>query len=66
MGSMDRVSADYKMTKEKCASLARNSKDVCMAEAKGAERIAKAEREAQYKPSTKATHSVDIAKADAA
>ncbi|WOI46591.1 hypothetical protein [Acidovorax sp. BLS4] len=62
----DRISADYKMNKQKCDSMTANAKDVCMKEAKGAEKVAKAELEAQYKPSDKATYKVNEARADAA
>jgi hypothetical protein len=47
----DRISADYKAGRDKCGTLKDNAKDICVAEAKGAEKIAKAELEAQYKPS---------------
>ena len=62
----DRVEADYKANKEKCASLSANTKDICQAEAKGAEKVAKAELEAQYKPSPSHDKKVRDAKADAA
>lgn len=62
----DRITADYKMNKEKCDGLQGNAKDVCQKEAKGAEKVAKAELEAQYKPSAKATRKVAEAKGDAA
>ena len=34
--SKDRISADYKMHKQKCDALSGNAKDVCEKEAKGA------------------------------
>ncbi|MBC7437351.1 MAG: hypothetical protein H7332_14950 [Bdellovibrionales bacterium] len=43
-----------------------NAKDICMAEAKGTEKVAKAENEAQYKPSAKHSYKVNEVKADAA
>ena len=48
------ISADYKMNKQKCDALKANAKDICVKEAKGAQDVAKAELEAQYKPSAKA------------
>ena len=59
------ISADYKMNKQKCDALKANAKDICVKEAKGAEDVAKAELEAQYKPSDKATYNVNEARADA-
>jgi hypothetical protein len=63
--SQERISADYKMGKEKCKSLAGNARDVCMKEAKGAENVAMAELWVQYKPSDKAHYQARVAKADA-
>ena len=53
------------MAKQKCGSLSGNANDICEAEAKGNENIAKAELEAKYKPSEKARYKAWIAKADA-
>ena len=61
----DRIGADYKAAKAQCDTLQGNAKDVCMKEAKGREKVAKAELEAQYKPSDKATYNVNEARADA-
>jgi len=61
----DRITADYKMNKQKCDALKANAKDICMKEAKGTENVAKAELEAQYKPSDKAHYKARVAKADA-
>jgi hypothetical protein len=60
------ASADYKVNRDKCGSLQANAKDICVAEAKGAEKVAKAELESQYKPSAKHTRDVGMAKADTA
>lgn len=62
----DRVEADYKASREKCATLSANAKDICQAEAKGTEKVAKAELEAQYKPGPRQDQKVLDAKADAA
>jgi hypothetical protein len=44
----DRISASYKSDKAACDALSGNAKDVCMEEAKGKEKIAKAELEYGY------------------
>ena len=62
----DRIEGDYKVSRDKCASLKANAKDICVAEAKGVEKTAKAELEAQYKPSPRNEQKVKDAKADAA
>ncbi|MBT9474528.1 hypothetical protein [Polaromonas sp.] len=62
----DQISADYKVNRDKCATLKANAKDICVAEAKGVEKVAKAELEAQYKPSAKNTQKIALAKGDAA
>ncbi|MDB5895075.1 MAG: hypothetical protein JWQ88_2606 [Rhodoferax sp.] len=61
-----RIEADYKAARDKCGSLSANAKDICMSEAKGAEKVAKAELAVQYKPSAKNDVKVREAKADAA
>ena len=61
----DTIEADYKASKEKCKALTDNAKDICVKEAKGQEDVAKAELEAQYKPSTKAAYKARVARADA-
>jgi hypothetical protein len=60
-----RISADGKVARTNCDSLSANAKDICVAEAKGAEAIAKAELEARNKPSVKARYDVRVAKAQA-
>ncbi|MES2945275.1 MAG: hypothetical protein V4772_20605 [Pseudomonadota bacterium] len=60
------ISTSYKASRDKCDALKSNAKDICMSEAKGAEKVAKAELEAQYKPSAKHTEAVALAKGDAA
>ena len=62
----DRASAEYKTAKAQCDRLAGNPKDVCIAEAKAAERKTIAEAEAQYKNTDKARRDarIDVAEAD--
>jgi len=62
----NRIEADYKAAKVKCDTLKANAKDVCEKEAKGAEKVAKAELDAAYKPDAKASEKVARVKAEAA
>ena len=61
----DRISTDYKSAKVACDALSGNPKDICMAQAKGSEKVAKAELQASYKPSAKTRNEIRIAKAKA-
>jgi hypothetical protein len=62
-----RIEAEYKAAREKCNSMKDNAKDICVAEAKGKQNVAKAELDAkQAKDPTKAQRKVDEAKAEAA
>jgi hypothetical protein len=65
-GAVDRASAVYKDARAKCDALKDNPKDVCVAEAKAAEKRAKAEAEANYMGTVKARTDARIANADAA
>jgi len=62
----DRIAADYKAAKASCDSMSGNAKDICVAEAKGREKVAKAELENNYKPTDKNRYDVAVAKANAA
>jgi hypothetical protein len=44
----ERISAEYKADKAACDALSGNAKDVCVQEAKGKEKVAKAELEYSY------------------
>ena len=62
----ERIESEYKVAKEKCDAMSGNQKDICVAEAKGKERVAKAENDAKTaKDQTRARAKVDRAKADA-
>jgi hypothetical protein len=61
----DRAEADYKAARAKCDPMSGNAKDVCVAEAKAAEKKAKAEAEAQYKNTDRARKNARTAAADA-
>jgi len=45
--------AQYKVDSKACASLAKNAKDICAAEATGNQKVAKAQAEAAYKNTPK-------------
>jgi len=62
----DQIAAQYKSAKAQCDSLKANAKDICMAEATGANRVAKAELEAHKKDSPTTRYNVRVAKAEAA
>ena len=61
-----RIEADAKAAKAKCKDMKGNEKDICMAEAKGQEKVAKAELAAKQKDTPKNRYDVAAAKADAA
>ena len=60
----DRIEADAKAAKAKCGSMKGNEKDVCQAEAKANEKVAKAELEQKYEPSDRHARKVDETKAE--
>ena len=60
------IEADYKTAKTGCDSLLGNPKEICLAEAKGKEKVALAELVQPNGPKNKAAYNVAIAKADAA
>lgn len=55
----------YKADKSTCDALSGNAKDICMEEAKGREKVAKAEANAMYVNTPKAREEARVAKADA-
>lgn len=61
----DRISAEYKAAKAACGSLSGNAQDICVEEAKGQEKTAKAELEATYQPTPKSRYQARVAKAEA-
>jgi len=62
----DKIAAEYKSARAACASLSGNSSDICVAEAKGTEKVAMADLEASYKPTSKTLYQARVAKAEAA
>ena len=61
----DSATETYKSARAKCDALSANSKDVCVEEAKAAEKRSKAEAQAQYKNTPRAHMKARIAAADA-
>ncbi|MDO9225494.1 MAG: hypothetical protein Q8M09_20065 [Pseudomonadota bacterium] len=61
----DKIALEYKASKANCAPLAGNLNDICVAGAKGQEKVALAELEASYKPTRKNRYLALVAKADA-
>ena len=57
--------ATYKADKAACDALKANAKDICMEEAKGKQKVAKAEANAAYEGTPKARESARKARADA-
>ena len=63
--AMRRAEAQYKSAKATCDALSGNAKDICVEEAKGNERIAKAEAEAAYNNTPRMRERVRVVRADA-
>lgn len=62
-----KASADtqYKVDKDACTSLSGNAKDICIAQAKGKDSVAKADAEAAYENTPKAREGARVAHAQA-
>lgn len=60
-----RIAAEFKSSKEGCKSMSGNSRDICAQEAKGKEKVEKAELEASYKPAPKTRYQARVARAEA-
>lgn len=61
----EKIASQYKADKTACGSMSGNAKDVCVLEAKGKEKIAKAELEYRYKPTDKNRYEVEAVTAKA-
>jgi hypothetical protein len=61
----DRIEAESKAAKVRCDTMQGNAKDVCQKEAKGQEKVAKAELDAKTKPSAANQRKAKEAKAEA-
>lgn len=62
---MDSIAAEHKSDKAICESLSGNANDVCIAEANGKEKVAKADLEARNKNTNEARYEALVTKADA-
>jgi hypothetical protein len=62
----DKIAADYKADKAACDAMKDNAKDVCNEEAKGKEKIAKAELDQKVRPSDSNARKVAEAKVEVA
>ena len=62
----DKIEATAKADKKACEPMKANAKDICQAEAKAKEKIAKAELDAKNKPDAKADEKVALMKAEGA
>lgn len=60
-----RIEARAKVDKKACGARKANARDICAAEAKGREKVARAELEARYRPGLEADLDAKNAKADA-
>lgn len=61
----NQIAAQYKADRKACTRLKGNAKDICVAQAKGKEGVARARLEAQYEPSPEAERVVKDTQADA-
>ncbi len=59
------ISAEYKADKAACAAFSGNAKDVCVLEARGKEKVAKADLDARNKPSVKTRYEARVTRAEA-
>ena len=60
----DRISAEYKAAKALCDPLTGNQKDICKEQAKGKEKVARAELEYNYTGKMADSNKIAVAKAD--
>jgi len=60
------ITAKYKADRQVCQRLAGNARDICVQEAKGSERVARAELDQRDEPSTRHEHALRVAQADSA
>jgi hypothetical protein len=61
-----RIAAEYQAERQKCGARHGNALDLCVAHAHGARDVAKAELEAEYKPSPRTNYDAAIARSKAA
>ena len=61
----ERIDSNFKAARQRCNSLSGNARDICVAEANGAQKVAKADLEARDKGTAKAQENARIARAKA-
>lgn len=61
---LNRLSADFEAAKRTCDTMSGNARDICMAEANGANRVGKAELAARYTGTVQARYEAQVARAD--
>ena len=61
----ERIDGEYKADMARCTTMKGNAEDVCKAEAKGKQKVAKAEAEAAFKGTAKARTDAAVARAEA-
>ncbi|MBC7918100.1 MAG: hypothetical protein H7Y28_09865 [Rhodoferax sp.] len=62
--AIEKIEATYKIAHKACDSLSGNAKDICVLEAKGNEKVAKADLDAAYEPSAKSHRALIDTKAE--
>ena len=63
--ALEDISTQYKLDKAACKAMTGNANNICIEEAKGQEKVAKAELEASYRPSDKHHYDVRLTKTSA-
>jgi hypothetical protein len=63
--ALKNAEAQYKVDKDACSPRSGNSKDICLAEANGKEKVAKADAEAAYKNTPKVREDARVTRAEA-
>jgi hypothetical protein len=63
--ALKNADAQYKMDKDACSSRTGNTKDICLADANGKEKVAKADAEAAYKNTPKVREEARVTRAEA-
>lgn len=61
-----RIAAEYQADRQKCGAHLGDAADLCVARARGAQKVARAELEAAYKPSPRTNYEAAIARVQAA
>ncbi|HUF20312.1 MAG TPA: hypothetical protein VMP00_06110 [Burkholderiales bacterium] len=62
--AQDRIAANYALARAACELFSGYANDLCMTEADGDERVARAKLDARYRPSARADYEVRVARAE--